>query len=181
MSVGQRGRVHAFADIRDDFAAIVGSVNYATMTTVDAKGRPRSRVLIPVWETDGELPTGWLGTYRTPVKSAHIARNPHVTFSYWSPAQNTVSADVTARWVDDSATRTHVWDLYRRGSPPGAGYHPGRFWTGPDDPRFQVLRLAAWRIQVLRAGDLLTGVPARIWRLAPGGVATDERGAAERS
>ncbi|MFD3508213.1 pyridoxamine 5'-phosphate oxidase family protein [Nocardia sp. NPDC058666] len=163
-STRSRAHVHTFADIKPDFDSIVGAINYATMTTVDTKGRPRSRVLIPVWETDSEQPLGWLGTYRTPVKAAHIAGNPHVTFSYWSPAQNTVSVDTVATWTDDPAEREHVWDLYRHGSPPGAGYDPGQFWRGPTDPEFAVLRLQPWRIQVLRRRDLVTGIPARIWR-----------------
>ncbi|WP_431887853.1 pyridoxamine 5'-phosphate oxidase family protein [Nocardiopsis alba] len=158
------GRVQDFAAVREDFDAIVGAVVYSTMTTVDAKGRPRSRVLIPVWETGGEEPLGWLGTYRTPVKTAHLRGNPHASFSYWSPAQNTVSVDVVAEWIDDPRVREHVWDLYRHGSPPGAGYDPGGFWEGPGDPRFQVLRLEPWRIQVLRGRDLVSGVPSRIWR-----------------
>jgi general stress protein 26 len=159
-----RAHVHTFADIKPDFDAVVGAVNYATMTTVDTKGRPRSRVLIPVWETETDHPVGWLGTYRTPVKAAHIAGNPHVTFSYWSPAQNTVAVDAVAEWTDDPGERAHVWDLYRHGSPPGAGYDPGQFWQGADDPAFQVLRLSPWRIQVLRRRDLVSGIPARIWR-----------------
>ena len=164
MTDRHRAHVHAFADLRPDFDAIVGAVNYATMTTVDTEGRPRSRVLIPVWETADEKPFGWLGTFRTPVKAAHIAGNPHVTFSYWSPAQNTVAIDAVAAWTDDTAEREHVWDLYRHGSPPGAGYDPEQFWHGPQDPKFQVLRLAPWRVQVLRRHDLVTGIPARIWR-----------------
>lgn len=79
------------------------------MTTVDLKGRPRARVLIPVWERPDGSPTGWLATYR---------------------------------------------------SPPGAGYDLGRFWTGPSDPELRVLRLAPWRIQVIRGHDLRS----RIWR-----------------
>lgn len=167
MSNRTRAHVRAFADLQPDFDAIVGAVNYATMTTVDTLGRPRSRVLIPVWETVAEHPVGWLGTYRTPVKAAHIAGNPHVTFSYWSPAQNTVAVDAVAAWTDDPSERAHVWDLYRHGSPPGAGYDPAQFWQGPDDPSFQVLRLDPWRIQVLRRRDLVSGIPARIWRGRP--------------
>ncbi|RKS08602.1 general stress protein 26 [Nocardiopsis sp. Huas11] len=165
MSTGTRRAGTAFADLRADFDRTVGSVVYATMTTVDTRGRPRSRVLIPVWETEGETPTGWLGTFRTPVKAAHLAANPHATFSYWSPAQHTASADVVATWDDDPGVREHVWELYRRGSPPGAGYDPGAYWPGgPTDPGFHVLRLEPWRIQVLRAHELVTGRPPRIWR-----------------
>lgn len=90
----------SYREIRDDAADIIGDVVYGTMATVDKVGRPRSRVLIVVWELDDERPHGWLGTYRTPVKPAHIANNPHVTTSYWSPRQNVVALDSVAAWDD---------------------------------------------------------------------------------
>ena len=55
-------KVASFAPLRADVADILGHINYATMTTVDRRGRPRSRVLIAVWELDGDRPLGWLGT-----------------------------------------------------------------------------------------------------------------------
>ncbi|GAA0911231.1 pyridoxamine 5'-phosphate oxidase family protein [Nonomuraea longicatena] len=148
-----------FADIRPAFEAYVGDINYATMTTVDSKGRPRARVLIPVWEVVDGDPLGWLATYKTPVKAAHLAGNPHTTFSYWTPRQNAVSLDTVAAWVEDPDVRRHVWDLYRTGSPKGAGYNLGNFWTGPTDPKLHVLRLEPWRVQVIRGADL----DSRIW------------------
>jgi general stress protein 26 len=139
-------------------------INYATMTTVDRLGRPRSRVLIAVWELDGTRPVGWLATFKTPVKAAHIARNPHVGMSYWAPSQDTVTIDSDAAWVDDPEVKARVWELYRRGSPQGVGYDPRPFWPGgPGDPGFHVLRLNPWRVQVLRGHELASGVPARIW------------------
>ncbi|MFD0851068.1 pyridoxamine 5'-phosphate oxidase family protein [Actinomadura adrarensis] len=153
-------KVQDFAEIRKAFDTYIGDINYATMTTVDAKGRPRARVLIPVWEMDGDRPLGWLCTYKTPVKTAHLAGNPHTTFSYWSPKQNAVYVDTVADWVDDLDAKQHVWDLYLKGSPPGAGYNPGQFWKGSDDPKFAVLRLRPWRVQVIRGMDLAT----RIWQ-----------------
>ncbi|MCO1660497.1 pyridoxamine 5'-phosphate oxidase family protein [Pseudonocardia humida] len=143
-----------FDRIRAQFEAYVGDVVYATMTTVDRRGRPRARVLIPVWEEVEGSPVGWLATFPTPVKDAHLAANPHTTFSYWSPRQNQVAVDTVAHWVDDPATRRHVWDLYARTSPPGAGYDLGRFWSSPDDPRLRVLRMRPYRIQVIRGSDL---------------------------
>ncbi|GAB3769027.1 pyridoxamine 5'-phosphate oxidase family protein [Microlunatus parietis] len=153
--------------LRDGAAEIIGDIGYATMTTVDRRGRPRSRVLIAVWELDREVPVGWLGTFPTPVKLAHLADNPHATFSYWSPRQDTVALDTVTRWDDSQATAERVWELYGRGSPPGSGYDPGRFWRGPDDPSFRVLRLDPWRIQVLRGRDLAAGRPPLIWRATP--------------
>lgn len=146
---------HDFSDIRQQFESYVGDIVYATMTTVDAKGRPRARVLIPIWEIVDGAPLGWLVTYKTPVKAAHLAGNPHATFSYWDRRQNAVAVDTVTRWVDDPAEKARIWDLYRRDS-----YDPGRFWTGPDDPKYHLLRLEPWRIQVIRGTDL----KSTIWR-----------------
>ncbi|MET9065943.1 pyridoxamine 5'-phosphate oxidase family protein [Streptosporangium sandarakinum] len=152
-----------FADIEQEFNAFVGSIVYSTMVTVDAAGRPRTRVLIPVWENaDGE-PLGWLATYRTPVKAAHLAGNPNTSFSYWSPGNDSAAVDAVAGWVDDLETKRHVWDLYRKTSPRGAGYDLGNFWRSPSDPKLHVLRLEPYRIQVIRGMDLRS----RIWRKPP--------------
>jgi HAD superfamily hydrolase (TIGR01458 family) len=67
---------HSFAEIREQFTACIGEINYATMVTVDRLGRPRTRVLIEVWEIVEDRPLGWLATYRTPVKAAHLAAGP---------------------------------------------------------------------------------------------------------
>lgn len=40
--------VTSFDEIKDQFDTYIGDIVYATMTTVDQKGRPRARVLIPV-------------------------------------------------------------------------------------------------------------------------------------
>jgi general stress protein 26 len=155
----------SFAEVRADVAEVMGHIVYATMTTVDRLGRPRARVLIAVWELEDEVPVGWLGTFKTPVKSAHIAHNPHVTLSYWSPRQDVVSLDTVAGWVDDPGTREKVWSLYVHGSPRSVGYDPAPYWPGgPNDPGFHVLRLDPWRVQVHRAYELARGVPSRIWQ-----------------
>lgn len=153
----------AFAALRPDFDDILRSIVYATMTTVDGQHRPRTRVLIPVWEVVDGAPLGWLATYPTPVKVAHLAANPHATFSYWSAAQNTVAVDTVATWVDDPAVKRRVWKLYEQGSPRGVGYPPGRFWPAPEHDSFGVLRLEPYRLQVLLGRDLAAGRPSRIW------------------
>lgn len=157
-------RVEAFQDIRDEFEAYIGDIVYATMVTVDGKGRPRSRVLIPVWEIVDGNPVGWLATFRTPIKEAHLAANPHAAFAYWTRKQNQVHADVVAEGVpfDDLMTRQHVWDLYEQTSPKGAGYPLRNFWQGIDDPALRILRLSPWRIQVIRGRDLRS----KLWRAA---------------
>lgn len=153
-------KVTSFAAIEDEFNAFVGRIVYATMVTVDSKGRPRTRVLIPVWEKVEGSPLGWLATYKTPVKAAHIAGNPHTNFSYWARGNNSVAVDTIAEWVDDQDSRRHVWDLYKKTSPRGAGYDLRAFWHSPADPRLQILRLTPWRVQVIRGMDLRS----RIWQ-----------------
>ncbi|MER7005878.1 pyridoxamine 5'-phosphate oxidase family protein [Dactylosporangium sp. NPDC000555] len=153
--------VPTFSMIEGQFNAYLREIVYATMTTVDAKGRPRARVLIAVWEQLDQGPQGWLATYKTPVKAAHLANNPHATFSYWSPRQNAVAIDTVTEWVHDIETKQYVWQLYERSSPTGVGYDLGNFWHGgPADPKLHVLRLNPWRIQVIRGRDL----QSRIWR-----------------
>ena len=40
-------------DIAPKFVAMAHQIVWCTAATVDAKGRPRSRVLHPIWEWDG--------------------------------------------------------------------------------------------------------------------------------
>ncbi|MBB4915138.1 pyridoxamine 5'-phosphate oxidase family protein [Streptosporangium saharense] len=151
--------ITSFERIESEFDAVIGAVVYATMVTVDSRNRPRTRVLIPVWENVDGRPLGWLATYRTPVKAAHLAGNPHTSFSYWRPGNDSVAIDAVASWAEEPQVRQHVWDLYRATSPRGAGYDLGSFWSSPADPRLHVLRLDAWRVQVIRGLDLRS----RIW------------------
>ena len=152
--------VDSFSEIQDEFFGYMGDIVYATMTTVDAKGRPRARILIAVWEVADGRPVGWLATFKTPVKTAHLAGNPYATFSYWDRRQNAAFADPVTAGVEDPEVKQRVWDLYRRGSPPRVGYDPRGYWRGPEEPGFAVLRLDPWRVQVVRGADLRS----RIWR-----------------
>ena len=157
-------RTESFAQISDDVAKIIGTIVYATMTTVDRRGRPRSRVLIVVRELDGPRPVGWLATFKTPVKTAHLAHNPHVTTSYWSPRQDAVYLDSVATWTDDADIDQRVWNMYRQGSPPGAGYDPAAYWRGPDDPPSTCCASTPGGVQVVRAQDVARGdLSGRIW------------------
>lgn len=157
-------RVQSFADLQDKFFAYITDIGYCTMITVDRKARPRARIVQPIWEVTDGRPIGWITAYRTPVKVAHLANNPHTTFSYWNSTQNAVFIDTVTGWIDDENVKREVWDLFRRGSPPGFGYDPQNFWRdGPADSQYHVLRMEAWRVQVLRGTDL----SSRIWQ-APG-------------
>ncbi|MFC3890690.1 pyridoxamine 5'-phosphate oxidase family protein [Lentzea rhizosphaerae] len=152
--------VSSFADIEEKFFEYVADIKYCTMITVDKRNRPRARVLLPIWEVVDGRPVGWLAAYKTPVKVAHLARNPHATFSYWSPRQNVVHVDTVSLWVDDPEIKRDVWALYRKGSPFPVGYDPITYWKGgPEDPEYHVLRMEPYRVQVVRGTDL----QSRIW------------------
>ncbi|TGB02583.1 pyridoxamine 5'-phosphate oxidase family protein [Streptomyces sp. MZ04] len=157
-------RTSDFSTVQDTFFTYVRDIKYATMITVDRRNRPRARVLLPVWEIVDGRPVGWLAAYKTPVKTAHLARNPHTTYSYWNPRQNTLHVDSRSSWSDDRATKRHAWDLYTEGGPPGVGYDPIHYWSGgPDDPEYEVIRIDPWRIQLVRGSDLRS----TIWQPDP--------------
>jgi hypothetical protein len=109
-------------------------------------------------------PVGWVVTSKTPVKARHLATNPHVACSYWSPAQNVVYIDCIASWVDDDA-KQQVWDLFMT-TPPPLGYDLSGFGEeGIRNPLFTPLRLDAWRVQIMSGKEFPLGnlVP-RMWR-----------------
>lgn len=143
-----------FDDIRGEFNAFIGDIVYATMVTIDRRNRPRTRILIPVWEVVDSLPVEWLATIPSPGKSGHLKRRPAHQLHLWAQRNNSVHIDTVAMWDDSPANRRHVWDLYAQPSPPGAGHALGRFWTGVEDPNLRTLRIDPWRIQVIRGTDL---------------------------
>ena len=58
------------------FVDMAHRIVWATVATTDRHGRPRSRILHPLWEWDGGSLVGWIATGRTPVKRAHLERTP---------------------------------------------------------------------------------------------------------
>jgi len=153
-----------FAAFENDFLQLTREIVWCTVTTVDAKGRPRSRVLHPIWQVVDGLPVGWIVTGKTPIKAGHLAANPHVACSYWSPAQNTVYADCVASWVEDPQVKQQVWDLFMT-TPPPVGYDLTAFGpAGPQSPAFTPLRLDPWRVQILRFSGWDGNLTPSLWR-----------------
>jgi hypothetical protein len=58
------------------FVEMAHRIVWATVATVDDRGRPRSRILHPFWQRDGSSLVGWIATGPTPVKRAHLERSP---------------------------------------------------------------------------------------------------------
>jgi general stress protein 26 len=152
--------VAEFSEIEADFMARVSRTIWCTVTTVDSKGRPRGRLLHPIWEG----PTGWIATGRQTFKARHIAANPYVSLAYWDPQHEQVYADCRAEWVDDMDEKQRLWDLFKS-TPEPLGYDLGMFWKdGVGDPSYGLLRLTPWRIELWSLGAMMKGEPPRVWR-----------------
>ena len=144
------------------FVEMAHRIVWCSAATVDSQGRPRSRILHPLWQWDGTRLVGWIATGPSPTKRAHLAASPYMSVNYWHPSHDTCLADCRAALVFDDATRTTVWNLFRT-APEPLGYDPGRFWDDPTSDSFAALRLEPWRLRVMpgsvmlkREGEVLT-------------------------
>ena len=152
-------RVSSFSDIEKVFNDRVNRMVWCTVATVDGSGRPRSRILHPIWEGA----TGWIATGRQTLKSKHLAKTPYVSLSYWDPDQEQVYADCKTEWEDDPAEKQRIWDLLNN-TPPPMGYDPGLFWKGTDDPGYGVLKLIPWRVELFSLADMASGKQPTVWK-----------------
>ena len=153
-----------FAAIEADFRRFTAEIVLCTATTVDSRGRPRSRMLHPIFTVVDGRPVGWVLTSPTSVKGRHLAANPHVACSYWSPAQNVVYVDCVASWVDGAAAKQAVWELFMD-TPPPLGYDLRPGYGSVASPLFTPLRLEPWRVQVMRGEEYPHGqLTGRVWR-----------------
>ena len=150
--------VSLFEEIEHEFMARVRRIVWCTVATVDRQGRPRTRILHPIWEGT----TGWIATVPHSHKAKHLAKNPYVSLSYWDPQHQQIHVDARAEWVDDMLTKRHVWELYKS-TPPPLGYDPIISWPGGvDDPEYGVLKLTPWRIELIGLATIQDG--GTVWR-----------------
>jgi len=139
----------SFAVLEEDFLRITREVVLCTVTTVDGQGRPRSRILHPVWEVRDGRPVGWVYTLPVGIKAKHLAGNPYVAVSYWSHAQEVVLSECLATWVEDAETKKYVFDLINN-TPEPVGFDLTLFGVdSPESPMFSALKLEPSRVQVL--------------------------------
>jgi general stress protein 26 len=147
------------AETAPAFVEMAHRIVWATVATVDDQGRPRSRVLHPLWQWDGTSLVGWIATGPTPTKVAHLSHSPYVSVGYWSPDQDTCTAECRATLIDeDDDTRVWLWDAFVN-APAPVGYDPAIIppWSGgPTSPAFVALRLEPWWLRV-QPGALMAG------------------------
>jgi len=149
--------VTSLDQIAPAFVDMAHSIVWASAATVDANGRPRSRVLHPIWEWDGTDLLGWIATVPSPVKKAHLAVHPQISLNYWAPTHDTCSAECLVEWYLDDETCSAVWDKFANGPAP-VGYDPRiipQWADGPTSDEFAALRLTPYRLRVM-AGTVMT-------------------------
>lgn len=148
----------SFSEIQDEFHKRVQRIVWCTLTTIDRKGRPRARIIHPIWEGS----TGYIATGPGSLKAKHIAANPYVSCSYWDQQHEQIYADCKGSWISDPAEKKRIWDLFKN-TPMPYGYDPAMFWPGgPESPEFGVLKLEPWRIEVGSIATMMTG--PTVWK-----------------
>ena len=127
---------------------------YCSMATVDRKGRPRSRILDPIW--DG--PIGWAISWPASHKKKHLAINPYVSLAYVHDRDKPTYADCRSEWVTDEDEKIRVWELFKN-TPPPLGFDPEPHYGSIHHPYYGLLKFTPWRIEL----GALVGEPI-IWR-----------------
>jgi hypothetical protein len=140
------------------FVEMAHRIVWCTVATSGADGTPSTRVLHPIWEWDGIILTGWIATSPQSPKAADLAVQPAVSLTYWTPTQDTCTADCDTAWETSDAERRAGWDRFANGPSP-VGYDPSIIppWTSPRVEAFGILRLEPTRLRVQPAAVLLEG------------------------
>lgn len=146
------------AEAAPAFIDIAHRIVWCTAATVDQAGAPRTRILHPIWEFDGERLTGWVATSPLSVKAQHLAREPRVSLTYWDPTHDVATADCTTAWEHEPEQRRTGWQRFAD-APPPVGYDPAIIggWTDPDAETFAILRLEPTALRVMPGSLMLRG------------------------
>jgi general stress protein 26 len=148
------------------FIEVAHRIVWCTVATVAPDGHPRTRVLHPIWEWDGERLQGWVATSPGSPKARDIAHEPRVSVTYWDATHDVATADCIATWQLDSPARHAGWNRFKDALAP-VGYDPSIVpgWTDPDTPSFGVLRLDPTALRVMPGTLLLRGTGELLtWR-----------------
>lgn len=148
----------SLAETAPAFVEIAHRIVWCTVATVDPAGAPRTRILHPIWEWDGERLTGWIATSPESAKAGHLRHEPRVSLTYWDPSHDVATADCDTAWELDHDSRVRGWRRFADGPAP-VGYDPSIIptWTAPDAPSFGILRLEPTHLRVMDGSLMLRG------------------------
>lgn len=143
-------------EIAPVFIEMAHRMVWCTAATVDVSGAPRTRVLHPIWEWENGTLTGWIATSPLSPKAQDLAKTPQISLNYWTPSQDTATADCKATWENSPAQRQAGWDRFAEGPAP-VGYDLSMIpeWTDPQAEAFGILRVEPYRLRLM-PGTLMT-------------------------
>ena len=110
------------------FVEMAHRIVWCSAATVDRAGRPRSRVLHPVWEWDGTGLRGCIATSPLSPKHDDLEANPFISLNYWASNHDTCLAECAATWkLDDAQPRRGLGSHQERATAGGLRpeHHPG--------------------------------------------------------
>ena len=151
--------ITSFAEMEAEFIQRVHRMVWCSAATVDGQGRPRSRILHPIWEGS----TGWITTHRNSFKHKHLANNPYMSLAYITDIWKPVYVDVTAAWENDLDEKRRVWALFKD-TPPPLGFDPAQDFIAYDHENFGLLKLTPWRIALVSFPAPSHAEGQKIWR-----------------
>ncbi len=124
---------HPLTAVGPEFVTMAHRIVWCVAATVDRRGRPRTRILHPIWEWDGTELTGWVATSPLSPKATDLRGTPAMSVTYWAPSHDTCTADCRAVWEDSDEQRRAGWERFAQ-APAPVGYVPSVVpaWTSPD-------------------------------------------------
>jgi len=146
---------HDFAEIEPEFRERADRLVWTCVASVDANGRPRTRLLHPLWEGR----TGWVTTWGHSLKVRQLAANPYLSVAYTADHLKTAYVECRAEYLADPALKRHVWDL-ALATPPPLGFDPAESFGPLDNPGHGVLKLTPYRIALVQFPAEATGLAA---------------------
>jgi hypothetical protein len=146
----------SFAEIEPEFIERAHRMVWCDLATVGPDGRPRTRVVHPVWR-DG---AGHVTSLRTGPKADDIGRNPYVSLAYIGDPLKPAYAECQADWIDNPAVRRQLWDWIAT-IPEPLGYDTAQMFGNNDYPGLTILRWRPWRIRLSVAGNPTV---QRVWQ-----------------
>jgi hypothetical protein len=152
-----------FDDIANAFVRTAHRIVWCNVATVDRHGRPRSRILHPIWE---HVPGGleaWVITRPSPIKVAHLDVTPYVSCAYADREHGVAIAECRATWVDDEREVRRIRNTFLHAPAPIGYDYANAYPDGPTDPECRLLRLDPWRVLTNDATGIAAGERAAVW------------------
>jgi general stress protein 26 len=125
------------SELKKKIQAKMTTPQLSALATITEDGKPWVRYVTPVMD---ESLTIWMATFAGSRKVAHIKKNPevHLTVGVTSmeTAESYLQIQGRAEILTDAATKESVW-----------GDHLKGIFTGPDDPNYNVVKIAPYQIE----------------------------------